>query len=229
MDAYRQVLKRVGIVLIVVGAVDIAYMVYCLVNMQSYSSSLNVFAVAAGIFLVRGHLGAVRLVTWISAFFLSALTLAALLVFPFTEPFELRITELKLSPISSVLGIEFLAAFIALFLWVYRQLREPSVIAARKAAGRSASPPKLAFVIGAALAIFLAVLLPLALHRDAAERAIQLAAAKEGSSYKYFVTGMSWSGDRGKADVTAYNDHEINRLKSSGDMAKERFERTARE
>lgn len=68
MKEYRAILKQVGLALIVVGLFDIAYAAYCIVHMQSYSSSLNLLAVIADIFLLRGNLAATRKITWMAAF-----------------------------------------------------------------------------------------------------------------------------------------------------------------
>lgn len=55
--AHLRVLKRVGIVLVVVGLLYIGLMVYSIAKGVAYSSSLNVFALIAGIFLIRGARG----------------------------------------------------------------------------------------------------------------------------------------------------------------------------
>ena len=44
-DDCRTVLKRVGVALIVFGAIDIGVMMYCIAHQISYSSSFNLFAV----------------------------------------------------------------------------------------------------------------------------------------------------------------------------------------
>ncbi len=49
MEEYRAILKRVGLVLIAVGLCDIIFMIYCVSQGQSYSSSFNIFAVIAGV------------------------------------------------------------------------------------------------------------------------------------------------------------------------------------
>ena len=54
-DDCRTVLKRVGVALIVFGAIDIGVMMYCIAHQISYSSSFNLFAVISGIYLWRGH------------------------------------------------------------------------------------------------------------------------------------------------------------------------------
>jgi hypothetical protein len=43
----------VGIAILLVGSVDVGWMVYCFIHKISYSSSLNLFGVAAGMFLMR--------------------------------------------------------------------------------------------------------------------------------------------------------------------------------
>lgn len=78
MTDHIKILRRVGWLLVVVGALDIGVMIYCITNQIAYSSSLNVFAVVAGIFLLRGSLEAVRYVAWFSAFMFSGLLLASL-------------------------------------------------------------------------------------------------------------------------------------------------------
>ena len=95
-DAYR-ILNRVGIALCVVGAIDIAVFIYCTVNNINYTSSLNVFAVVAGLFLIRGSIQAARIVTLFSAFLLAALV-TLLFTFPFMQPVELQLIDFKLNP-----------------------------------------------------------------------------------------------------------------------------------
>ena len=50
-------------VLVVVGLLDIGVLIYCIANGISYSSSQNIFAVIAGLFLLRGSLVAAGLCT----------------------------------------------------------------------------------------------------------------------------------------------------------------------
>jgi hypothetical protein len=104
VDNDLSVLKRVAKVLIAVGLVDIAYMVYCIANGQGYSSSLNIFAVIAGIFLWRGHLGAVRIVTRFSALMLTAATGIVLFLLPTLQPAGLWLLEFKLNPVRTISG-----------------------------------------------------------------------------------------------------------------------------
>jgi len=76
--AQTAILRRVGTVLVVVGLLDIGGLIYCMANNVSYASSLNIFAVIAGLFLLRGNLGAAGLVRWFAAFLLAGLCTLAL-------------------------------------------------------------------------------------------------------------------------------------------------------
>src|SRR2546425_9956416 len=102
MNSYRPVLRRIGIVLVVIGVIDIGFMIYCIMTGRSYSSSLNIFAVIAGIFLIKGNLKAAKIVTWFSAFLITGLFGVLLVLFPLTQPFDLWRTEFHLNPIASL-------------------------------------------------------------------------------------------------------------------------------
>jgi hypothetical protein len=209
MGEYQTVLKRVGMVLIIVGVLDIGYMVYCIASNQSYSSSLNIFAVIAGIFLVRGSLRAARIVTWFSAFMLTGVLGATLVVLPFLQPFDLWVTEFRLNPIGIVLLALIPPVAVVLLYWVYKQLRSPSVVQARVAAGQVASPPKTAFFLGILLVAVVAAIMRFTVGGEPGAKAMQLAQAQLGADYKYHVTAMQWSDGHYRASVTAYNQREI--------------------
>ena len=212
MTDHRAILKRVGLVLIAVCLADIALMIYCIVKGYSYSSSFNIFAVIAGIFLMRGSLGATRLVTWLSAFMLTGL-MGAILLFPLLQPLGLLWAQARLAPASLVASVLFTVAVLVLLGWVYRQLRSAPVLAALQASGRTTAAPRWAFGLGIALVALLVVMLNMLLHGASADKAVELARQKSGSGYDYAVQSVQvqWSAGKshGHAVVAAYNDHEI--------------------
>ena len=77
-----------GVILLVVGLLDIGIMIYCIVNKLAYSSSLNIFAVIAGILLIRGSVKTARNTRWFIAFLLTGL-FGFLLLYPLITPFDL--------------------------------------------------------------------------------------------------------------------------------------------
>jgi hypothetical protein len=209
MTDHRAILKRVGLALVVFGIADIAFMIYSVTKGQSYSSSFNIFAVIAGVFLIRGSLGATRLVTWFSAFMLTGFIGAIFLLFPFLQPFGLLVTQTKLDPAWFVTLWLMAAVVLVLLGWIYRQLRSTPVLAALKASGRSTAAPKLAIGLGIVLVAFLAVMLNMTLNGSAGKKAIEMARQQLGPGYNYATQSIQWSGGHSRAVVAAYNDKEV--------------------
>jgi len=211
-NASISILRRTGIVLIAVGAVDIAAMVYCMVNGISYSSSLNVFAVVAGVFLVRGSLAAASLLRWFSVFSLAVLC-SLVLAWPVFQPFDLTLTQFRVSPAASALSALLFAGLIALFGWIQSQLGRPPVLEAILAAGRKVRSMKFPAAAGVALVVLLATGVPLMVSGESGDKAIAIARAQLGAGYKYHVSSLSVSstsaGTSSSARVTAWNDREI--------------------
>lgn len=208
MTEHHKICKHVGWTLVLIGVIDIGFMIYCIVHEISYSSSLNIFAVVAGILLLRGSLGAVRIVTWFSAFMFAGLLLGSIFVFPWMRPLDYWLLTFHKDPLSSLLSIVVAAALLFWLFWVYRKLRSPAVIEARAAIGQKVGVPKSAFLAGSALAILMAVLMQISLKGESAEKAVRLATQKHGSQYKYFVSSINWAGNHVSARLTGYNDKE---------------------
>ncbi len=208
MTDYRSILRRVGWVLVVFGMADIGLMVYSIAHHQSYSSSFNIFAVIAGMFLIRGSLKAVRATSFFAAFFVVGFSGSALLV-PFSQPLDLWRTEFRLHPASLAASLLLAVVVIGLSFWVYRELRTPPVMEALAAAGQSSRPPWRGFGAGAVLVIGLAVAWPLVMNGAAAHKAELLAMQRYGSAYKYRVRALEQYGDHYQATLTAYNKTEL--------------------
>lgn len=209
MTDYRVILKKVGLALVAFGVVDIAFMIYSVSNSQSYSSSFNIFAVIAGVLLIRGNLGTARVVTWFSAFMLTGFIGAIVFILPFLQPIGLLVAQAKLNPVPSILLWLMAAVVLALLGWSYRQLRSAPVLGALKASGRSTAMPKVAIGVGIAIVAFLAVMLNMTLNGAAGAKATDLARQQLGPGYNYATQSIQWGGGHGSAVVAAYNDNEI--------------------
>ncbi|MDH5613314.1 MAG: hypothetical protein OEY66_12760 [Gammaproteobacteria bacterium] len=208
MDSSEQILKKVGIALLIVGVIDIGVMIYCITNKISYSSSFNIFAVIAGIFLMKGSIRTARAVTFFGAFMLAGF-IGLLVIFPFMEPFELKAITFKLRPVSTVLSYVFMFVAIGFVYWVYKSLASEPVMTARKEAGLSHGVPKLAFALGGILVIGLSIAMYLLNNGSSAEIAKEKALEQFGDSYKYHITAMNFSGGHASARLTAYREGEI--------------------
>jgi lysylphosphatidylglycerol synthetase-like protein (DUF2156 family) len=205
-------LRRVGWLLVAVGAADVGVMVYCIVNEMNYRSSLNIFAVVAGLLLVRQSLKTARAVAWFAAFLLTALIGAAVL-FPILTPLDLWGVQLRLRPVATLSTVVIAAAVVCLVFWVYRSLTSEVVLEACRSAGMKATKPILPFIVGAVLVVGLFAMMIGMTRGASAEMAKQKAREKLGPNYKYHVTAMQWSGSGGSATLTAYNATEIKEVK----------------
>lgn len=208
----NNILKRAGTVLLVVELLDIAVMVYCIVNRISYSSGLNIFAVIAGIFLLRGNLRAALIVRWVAVFLLAAFV-ALLLAWPFMQPMGLTLTQIRLSPFSASISIGLMASVFVLLLWLYRELGQAPILAARAAAGRKARDMRVPAAAGVCVVVALGIVLALLLGGESASKARALAEEQMGAAYRYHVSSLSIAKNRQgtfvAGIVTAWNEKEI--------------------
>lgn len=204
----RRILHRVGLGLVVFGLLDIGVMVYCIANGLNYSSSFNIFAVISGIYLWRGHPWYVKWVTRAAGFYAAAFC-AMVPIAPFLFPADLAALELRLHPGSVIVGTVATIGAVVFLIWVYRELRQAPVLAAYTVAGYSPGSFWVAPLCGAALALGVGVLLVVLMHGNTEQQAIGLATAKTGPGYHYFVTHLSYAGNRGTAAVLAYDDRTI--------------------
>lgn len=138
MDQHQSILRRAGWLLVAIGCVDIAFMIYCIVNGWSYSSSFNIFSVVAGILLLRGSLRTARVITWFLAFFLAAFG-TLLIAFPFPQPPDLWMLRLRSDLSGAALSLAIWPIILALLAWIYGQLRSPAVLNASLSAGLKTS------------------------------------------------------------------------------------------
>jgi hypothetical protein len=207
-----QILKRTGVVLLVVGLLDIAVMIYCIANGITYSSSFNIFAVIAGVFLLRGSLRAASVVRWFSAFMLAGF-LALIVAWPFVQPLDLTLTEARLSPRSATGTLALVAFVLGLLAWLYRQLASQPLLAARAAAGRPRRDMRIPAAAGVGLVVLLVVFMFLLLGGESAGKARAIAEQQLGSNYRYHVSSlniqMNSQGKYVSGMVTAWNDKEI--------------------
>jgi hypothetical protein len=213
MDTQHEpILKRVGIVLLVVGLIDIAVMIYCIAKEISYSSSFNLFAVIAGIFLMRGSLGAAAVVRWFGVFMLAGF-LALLVVLPFLQPISLTLMQFRVDPGGSFVMAAFMAFVLGLVAWVVWELGREPIRAARAGAGRKEWDMRIPAAAGVGLVVIIGGFLALLLGGESAVRAKSMAEQQVGPGYRFHVGSLNIvknnQGTFVSGVVTAWNDHEI--------------------
>lgn len=201
MDAHIPFLKRAGMVLVVLGTCDLL----------AIRSGLFLLGAAAGVGLLCGSLHVASLVRWLAAFALCALAVM-LLAWPFMQPVDLTLTQLKLQP-RMLPSLATSAAWLLLLHWLYRTLGAPAVLAARRAAGHKPRHMGVAAASGAGVALLLCTTLSLLLHGEAAERMRITAERRLGPDYRYHVAALKVSrlpgGRQVEGLVTAWNGSEI--------------------
>ena len=217
----RATLRLIGIVLVVVGLVDIGWMIHAITSGKSYSSSFNIFAVIAGIFLIRQSPRAARIVTLFSGFYFAGFA-SLLACLALTMPWGLIWVYLRTTPITSLIGWPvFIFAVEGLLWWVYRSLARPDIQAAVRLpgpkGGRLWRHPTAGLWIGAAFGIILISATAFTGRSASSQEAIVRARALHGTQYRYFVSSLSkvWTQKTGThvhALVLAYNDETIDKI-----------------
>jgi len=215
---YKKTLKKVGVGLIFIGLLDIVYMVYCIIHRINYSSSFNVFAVIAGIFLYKGGLKTASHVLWFSSFFLGGLGVG-FLVSPFIIPSDLILAYLKIHTFYSIGSFFLVIALIIFLCWVYNELTSQDVLNAMDNAGINRSSfwkkTKTGFILGGCLPVLLGLVI-LSSKKTSSQTiniAISKAQKKVGNGYKFFVNSINVNSRMDKTyykySITAYNQNEI--------------------
>jgi hypothetical protein len=214
-QAYLQILKRVGLVLIVVGVSDVAVMIYCIAHRIAYGSSFNVFAIIAGVFLMRGSLRAARLIAEAAAFMLTGF-LGLVFVWPVFLPPSLALAQLRIYPMRFLAFLAVFGAMIGLLFWIVRQLRGEAVLSAIARSAGNRPSLRGPVLTGAAIVGIVVTLSGFTHKSESARRAEQIAASQVGDGYSLKVTEMrtvrTASGKTIHATVTAWKDHEIRQI-----------------
>jgi hypothetical protein len=214
-QCHRVILQRVGFALVVVGLLDIAWMIYCIIHKISYSSSLNLFAVIAGILLIRGSLRTAEGVRWFGTFFLSG-CVAMLFAWPAIEPVNLALTTMRLNPGFFLAGAATTVVFVAWLYWTVRELGSEPVQAAINAAGVKHRDMRFPIILGVLMVVGLGVSLHVIFDGKSAKRAILVAANQVGPGYQLHIQSLHISNYGSKESVTgvvtAWKDNEIREI-----------------
>jgi hypothetical protein len=168
---YRGILKRAGFVLVAIGLVDISWMVYCIINSISYSSSFNILAVIAGILLIRGGLKTAGIVRWLATFFVSAFA-GLVVIFPLLQPVGLTLAEIRFDTVGVLTSVFFAVIIVAALYWVARELGREPILVAREGAGLKRGSPRVQIVCGVGAVVAASVMLTLFLGGESAERVV---------------------------------------------------------
>lgn len=220
MKDYGSILRRCGWALIAIGLIDIAVMAWCVASQTSYGSSLNVFAVIAGFFLLKGSLKAARIISSYIAFLIAGL-IGGFLIMPFLFPVDLIVIYWKSEPrLPATLAAIAGGLAVALLLWIYRELTSLPVRVAMDQAQIDYTSlrrrPAAGFLVGSSLIMISFIILFSFMHGKTAQLAMQKAELQLGPGYRYHVRSFCTSSAGGRkrieAAVTAYRNSVIKEI-----------------
>ena len=204
--------RNVGIVLLVIGILDIGYMIYSIFNGFSYTSSFNIFAVVAGIFLIRGNLIAALITRFFVTFFVTAV-FGIVIIYFYLMPIDLIMVQIKLQSTSILSFALILSCVIAILIWMCIQFSTSESIQAFIDGGYKSTIPKLisfsAAAAGTLLMILVGVFFNFLYSSEVITKAVKSAQEQYGNNYQYHVTGFNIENDHGIATVIAYNNEAI--------------------
>ena len=215
---HRIILKRCGIIFLMVGLLDIGLLFYCIRHSIPVKSSLSMIGIIGGVYLLRGNLRTAAFMQWGSVF-LSTLLISWLLILPWLLPGSLVALAVRLNPLTVPVGLAFVFTLIGAFLWTARDLGSEPVAHARAEIGRKPIRVRFPLLFGALLPV-IATGLFVALQSSAVgQRAVAEAREDQGPEYRYFLTGIhcTWNAEESwyLGKVTAWDDHEIVELQVS--------------
>jgi hypothetical protein len=205
------VFRRVGWTLVAIGAADTAVLVWALARDLFYPSPFNVFALAAGVLMLRGNVTTAALVRWTLAFTLASIA-AALPLAPVLVDTDFMRAVARLHPAWTGAALAALAVTVLLFGWMQYEL-ERGVIAALLAEAGKRWRLRGAVLAGLAATLVLVGLVAVMLRGEFADEAVSRAKSQLGSGYRYQVVMLGVFFERRgpyvSARVAGWNEREI--------------------
>lgn len=206
-----QILRRAGVVMLVVGALDIAYLVWRLSTGASYSYSMTIPAMIAGVLLMRGSLRTASALVWIAGILLPmAIASGAMSLM---QPIDLTLTQLRLAPSAHFSAALPLVLFCGLLYWLLQQLVRQPVQAAIQTTGRKRPAINVALMIGVGLSLLALTGKQLGQNGDLKRKAEQLAQEKHGAQFRYHAASITprddMEGTFVEAKVVAWNSDSV--------------------
>ncbi len=215
----EKIISLIGKVLIVVGFIDIAFMIWAISQKISYSSSLNIFAVIAGIFLVNGSFKMAKIVSFFAGIFLGAAAIAIFIV-PVITPISYWIVYAKLNTLSFLLNSLITVGLFVLIAWIYIKLTSGPMIEDMRKRGikfdKLRKKKHAGLVVGVVLGLIIFSFSFFMFRGDTSKMVIEKAKQEYGGNYNYIIKGMNMTTANGQtsgsANVAAYNDKEIKNI-----------------
>lgn len=212
----QKILKRTGLLLIAIGIIDIAYMIYVVSNGNSYHSSFNIFAIIAGAFLIKQNLKAARVIATFCSIYI-AYSLGSAILTTVLFPFGFWASYIKNYFSDAATSFIFFALAVTVLSYIYTSLTNKEIVEDMEQSGQRFDKkwkiPSAGFAYGAIGSLIAIIMIFTMLRGDSANEAIARAQNQNGNNYGYFVSSIDISISNGTKSVssivTGYNDKEI--------------------
>jgi len=205
------IFRRVGWALIALGIADTALLAWSLARDVFYPSPFNVFALAAGVLVLRGSVATVAVVRWTVAFTLASIAAALPLAPVLVAPDFMR-TLARLHPVWAAAGLAATGLTVLMLIWIQYELGRGAATAALAAIGKLWRLWA-AVLAGLGATLILGGLIAVMLRGEFAEEAVARAQAQLGTGFRYQVLTLGVFFERrgpyASAQVAGWNDSEI--------------------
>lgn len=193
LQSASHILRRCGVVLLAVGTLDIAWMVWRISTGIDHSYSMALPAIFGGALLIRGSLKAAFYLAWIASVLLPVAVASG--VIALLQPVDLTLTQLRLDPAGQLAAAVPLVLFCAVLYWLRDELQRLPVQSAFLTAGRRQPAVHVALGIGVVFALLALAGQQLGRDGGASDKAVQLAQQKHGDQFHYHASKISKRDD----------------------------------
>lgn len=161
---------------------------------------------------MRGSLRAASITRWFSVFMLTGF-ITFLFAWPFMQPIGLSLTQIRLSPGTTLFASAIMVIVMLILSWLTKELGSEPIQIARANAGKKKRNMYIPAGIGFSFVVVLAIFVIILIGGKTAEHAKSIARKELGSNYHFHVSNLniatSSKGTYVNAIVTAWNDNEI--------------------
>ncbi|WP_139260481.1 hypothetical protein [Duganella sacchari] len=213
-SSYRPVLRRAGLVMLVLGAVDLGLAVWQFMQSGGTTFGLNYGALISAVLLLSGGLAVSEFLRWIGWLVLPGAVLA--LVTVFAQPLDLSLVQLRQAPANYLTSVVPTVLSLVALLWLLRELGSAPLMQARAIEGRKLRNIRVPQALGVLLALGGATVLVVALNGDRAQHALALASQHGGKQLHYHLRSInvikSDGPTRVASVVTVWDDKSVGYL-----------------
>lgn len=206
---YVPVMRRVAKVTLAMACIDLAQTIHAAQTANAWRLDLS--GVVLTLMLAFGGLRIAELVRWCS--WAAAPVWAAYALLMLTQPLDLTLTQLRLTPGWWSLAVLLPLLKMGVAIWTARELGSEPLMQARALERRKVRNMRIPLGLGVLSALAWCVLSTMIFGGERARHAEQLAAQRGGAQYRYHTASLQVVQSSGQtrvfATVSVWNDHAV--------------------